>query len=100
MSNSPHMKSSNFRAMGMAKALGAVFLVLGTLMAIPAAAASPAYLRIPCKAQGSSQQLAIEVNKSILVDLPTNAGEVIVGQPGIATVVMRSKTRAIVQGVS
>ncbi len=100
MSNSPHMKSSNFRAMGVAKALGAVFLVLGTLVALPASAASPAYLRIPYKAHGSSQQLAIEVNKSILVDLPTNAGEVIVGQPGIATVVMRSKTRAIIQGVS
>src|SRR5690606_33174419 len=39
-------------------------------------------------------------NKSMLVDLPTNAGEVIASQPSVATVVMRSKTRAFIQGVS
>jgi pilus assembly protein CpaC len=44
--------------------------------------------------------VALEVNKSVLIDLPTNAGEVIASQPNVATVVMRSKTRAIVQGVS
>jgi pilus assembly protein CpaC len=70
-------------------------------VALPAvAASSPVYLRIPHKSLGSTQTLAIEVNKSVLVDLPTNAGEVIASQPAVATVVMRSKTRAIVQGVS
>ncbi len=77
-------------------------LALCTALAfgLPAVAAEPVYLRIPHKAMGTTQAVALEVNKSVLVDLPTNAGEVIASQPSVATVVMRSKTRAIVQGVS
>lgn len=79
----------------------ALFALAATLaFATPAAAAQSAYLRIPHKAMGATQSLSVEVNKSILVDLPTNVGEVIASQPAVATVVMRSKTRAIVQGVS
>ncbi len=69
-------------------------------LAAPALAASPAYLKVANYATGTTQPLALDVNKSIIVDLPTNVGEVIVSQPAIATVVMRTKTRAIVQGVA
>lgn len=73
-----------------------------TVTAVPTspAASNQAYLRIPNRALGTSQVVSIEVNKSILVDLPTNAGEVIASAPQVATVVMRSKSRAIVQGVA
>ncbi len=71
-----------------------------TLTEAAVAAAQPAYLRIAHKAAGTVQSVSLEVNKSMIVDLPTNAGEVIASQPSIATVVMRSKTRAIVQGMS
>ena len=73
-----------------------------TVTAVPTspAASNQAYLRIPNRALGTSQAVSIEVNKSILVDLPTNAGEVIASAPQVATVVMRSKSRAIVQGVA
>jgi pilus assembly protein CpaC len=74
--------------------------MLAAAMAVPAIAAGPAYLRVPNSATGTVQAVEIEVNKSILVDLPTNAGEVIASQPSVATVVMRSKTRAIVQGLA
>lgn len=80
-------------------ALLALALAL-TLTEGAAAAAKPAYLRIAHKAAGTMQSVSLEVNKSMIVDLPTNAGEVIASQPSIATVVMRSKTRAIVQGVT
>ena len=80
------------------RALAAI--VLTAVLAAPAAAASVPYLRIPNTAAGTVQPVSLEVNKSILVDLPTNAGEVIASQPAVATVVMRSKTRAIVQGIS
>jgi pilus assembly protein CpaC len=80
---------------------GALLALALTCAAAPSlAASSPAHLRIPHKAHGTTQAVSIEVNKSILVDLPTNAGEVIASQPSVATVVMRSKTRAIVQGVA
>ncbi len=75
-------------------------LALALVAGAPALAAEPVYLRIPHKAMGATQSVALEVNKSVLIDLPTNAGEVIASQPNVATVVMRSKTRAIVQGVS
>ncbi len=78
-----------------------VAAVLASMLAAPALAANTsAHLRIPNSVTGVSQSLDLEVNKSILVDLPTNAGEVIASQPAVATVVMRSKTRAIVQGLS
>jgi pilus assembly protein CpaC len=81
------------------RALAATMMV--AVLAAPAfAAQNQAYLRIPHSATGVSQSIQLEVNKSILVDLPTNAGEVIASQPAVATVVMRSKTRAIIQGLS
>lgn len=70
------------------------------LLTAPVLGAGPAYLRVPDTATGAYQSVQLEVNKSILVDLPTNAGEVIASQPSVATVVMRSKTRAIVQGLA
>lgn len=57
------------------------------------------HLRVAKGGYGATQPVAIEINKSIIVDLPTNVGEVIVSQPEIALAVMRSKNRAIVQGV-
>lgn len=69
------------------------------LFAAPALA-NPAYLRIADSPSGAFKSVELEVNKSILVDLPTNAGEVIASQPSVATVVMRSKTRAIIQGMA
>ncbi|MEO7221980.1 MAG: type II and III secretion system protein family protein [Devosia sp.] len=75
-------------------------IALTVVLAAPALAAQTAYLRVPHTAAGATQELSLEVNKSILVDLPTNAGEVIASQPAVANVVMRSKTRAIIQGVA
>jgi pilus assembly protein CpaC len=80
-----------------------IILVVGLLALAPvntASAAEAAYLTISSKALGSTQSLELGVNKSMIVDLPVNVGEVIASQPNVATVVMRSKTRAIVQGIS
>ncbi len=79
---------------------GAMVAGLLAVAAGGAAASEPTYLKVTNRALGSTQSIALEVNKSILVDLPTNVGEVIASQPAVATVVMRSKTRAIVQGVA
>lgn len=70
-------------------------------LAAPAAlAASPAYLHVVNNAMGGRQAVTIDVNKSVIVDLPTNVGEVIATQPAIAAVVMRTKTRAIIEGIA
>ena len=70
-------------------------------MIAPAAIADgPNYLRVASNAAGVNQTVSVDVNKSMIVDLPTNVGEVIASQPSVAAVVMRTKTRAIIQGVA
>ena len=86
--------------------LAALAALLGGLMGLAplgienAHAAQTTHLRIGGQSYGATQNLELEVNKSMIVDLPAGVGEVIASQPNIATVVMRSKSRAIVQGVS
>lgn len=86
--------------------LAAVAALLGGLLGLAplgpteALAFETTHLRIGQQSYGAAQDLKLEVNKSMIVDLPAAVGEVVASQPNIATVVMRSKQRAIVQGVS
>jgi pilus assembly protein CpaC len=86
--------------------LTAIAATLGALLGLAplgverASAFETTHLRISNQAYGATQNLQLEVNKSMIVDLPAPVGEVVATQPNIATVVMRSKSRAIVQGVS
>lgn len=86
--------------------LAALAAVLGGLLGLAplgiesAHAAQTTHLRIGGQSYGATQNIELEVNKSMIVDLPAGVGEVVATQPGIATVLMRSKSRAIVQGVS
>jgi pilus assembly protein CpaC len=65
-----------------------------------AASATGSYLKVSARAQGATQAVTLELNKSMILDLPQNASEVIVSQPGIAQAIMRTKTRAILQGIA
>lgn len=56
------------------------------------------HIRVASAQMGSSQRVSLGINKSFIVDLPADASEVIVSQPDVAVAIMRSKTRAIVQG--
>ena len=66
---------------------------------VGSAAAGETQVAISAGAYGATRSLEIELNKTILVDLPAGAAEVIVTQPGIAAAVMRTRTRAILQGI-
>jgi pilus assembly protein CpaC len=89
------------RLLGAARALLlALPLAAGPVaLAVPAHAGDVSLLRVGGNEYGRTQQVSIGLNKSLLVDLPTPAAEVIVSQPTIASAIMRTKTRAIVQGV-
>lgn len=76
----------------------ALSVTMLTLTGLPASADGTAHLRVA--AMGVSQRLEIGLNKSVIVDLPVEAGEVIVSQPQVSGAIMRSKTRAILQGVN
>jgi pilus assembly protein CpaC len=85
----------------LARRLMIALLTLGFGMAAGAAQAGPpTYLKVSDRALGITQEIALDVDKSMIVDLPTNVGEVVVSQPTVATAVMRSKTRAIIQGIA
>lgn len=98
---SPHkgLLADTLRLAALAALLGGL-LGLAPLGIESAQAAQTTHLRVGGQSYGATQNIELEVNKSMIVDLPAGVGEVIASQPGVATVVMRSKTRAIVQGVS
>lgn len=82
-----------------------IALVLGGLFGLAplglgiARGGETTHLRVSKASYGVTQPISLGINKSLIVDLPANVGEVIVSQPGVAAAVMRSKNRAIVQGV-
>jgi pilus assembly protein CpaC len=86
-----------FAGLLIAPALAAI--LLGSV-AVPPAAAQETHLEISSAAYGATRSVKVEVNKSMLIDLPAGVAEVIVTQPGIAAAIMRSRTRAILQGIS
>ncbi|MCR6637322.1 type II and III secretion system protein family protein [Devosia sp.] len=73
-------------------------LSLSTLgLALPAHAQSQ--ITVASTAYGAQRNLDIELNKSIIIDLPAGVAEVVVSQPSVAAAIMRTRTRAIVQGI-
>lgn len=85
--------------------LDVLAVVLGTALAVfalaaPALAATSPHLRIAQGEIGRTQYVEIGVNKSIIIDLPVEAGEVIISQPNVANAIMRTRTRAVIQGMA
>ncbi len=68
--------------------------------ALPAFAQAQAQVTISANAYGALRKMDVELNKSMIVDLPAGVAEVIVSQPNVAAAIMRTRTRAIVQGIS
>ncbi|NOZ33546.1 MAG: type II and III secretion system protein family protein [Alphaproteobacteria bacterium] len=77
---------------------GLVFLAAFMAGTTHAGAANTSQLRISANQIGATQRLEVSVAKSVIVDLPLEAFEVIVSEPGIANAIMRTRSRAIVQG--
>ncbi len=66
----------------------------------PAFAQAQSQVTISANAYGALRKMDVELNKSMIVDLPAGVAEVIVSQPNVAAAIMRTRTRAIVQGIS
>jgi pilus assembly protein CpaC len=86
--------------------LAAAAALLGGLLGLApvglgsAQGAQASHLRVGANAYGRTQNVEVGLNKSIIIDLPADVQEVIVSQPGVASAIVRSKRRAIVQGIS
>lgn len=74
----------------------AAALILGC--AATATANTAPHVRVSAAEIGQTQHLAVGLNKSVIVDLPRQAEEVIVSEPNVASAIMRTKSRAILQG--
>lgn len=72
----------------------------GAMLVATPAAADQTYLKVSERAYGANQTVTVGLNKSMIIDLPADAREVIVSQPSVANAIMRSKRRAIIQGTS
>jgi len=87
------------RSLRLAGATALALIVAGVAgAATPAAADDLNHITIT-RASGINRTISLGVNKSMILDLPADAHEVIVSQPGIASAIMRSKRRAILQGM-
>ena len=77
-------------------------LAIGLLASagMTAALADETHVTITPAAYGATRKLEVEINKTALVDLPAGAAEVIVSQPTVAAAIMRTRTRAIIQGIT
>ena len=90
------------RALAVSRGLTCTALVALAFSAVPAGA--PAYadsvshITVARGQSSVNQHLSLGLNKSLIVDLPTDASEIIVSQPTIAGAAMRSKRRAVLQG--
>ncbi len=83
--------------------MAAAAALLGSLLGLAplgldvARAAETTHIRVSGKAVGSTQQVSLAPNKSMILDLPVDVQEVIVSQPGVANAIMRNKRRAVIQ---
>lgn len=79
--------------------LGAV--LLSGLLAGTAALTAPASAQsqISLASYGGTRSIELELNKSMVVDLPGGVAEVIVSQPSVASAIMRTRQRAVIQGI-
>jgi len=93
--------TDRFEKLGLLRFATILLLMLAMLVvATPNAFATAGYLRISQNQIGKEHRVELGLNKSLVVELPASAKEVIVSNPSVASAVVRTKRRAIIQGVS
>lgn len=74
-------------------------LAIGLTLATAAPALGQQQTQMTIRDYGQNRTVEIEMNKSMLLDLPADVAEVVVSRPEIAGAIMRTTRRAILQGV-
>ncbi len=82
----------------LAKSLLLLTMLLAPQMLMSQAAMANATMRVSANQIGQTYAVEVGVNKSLIIDLPVSAKEVIVSEPRIANAIVRTQRRAIVQG--
>jgi pilus assembly protein CpaC len=83
--------------------LGTVRAILLTIIlaviAVPGAATAQGYMQLTAADSLDNRPVNLGVNKSVVIDLPRQAGDVLVSNPQIADAVLRTSTRLYLIGV-
>ena len=83
--------------------LGRIRAILLTIafaaIALPGAALAQGYMQLNVGEEHLARPISLGVNKSVVVDLPRPAGDVLVSNPQIADAVLRTSTRLYLIGV-
>ena len=74
-------------------------VVTALLAAAPVKAQGTSYLRLTAADIAENRPVYLGVNKSIVIDLPRAAGDVLISNPQIADAVLRTSTRLYLIGV-
>ncbi|MCS6758417.1 MAG: pilus assembly protein N-terminal domain-containing protein [Candidatus Devosia euplotis] len=77
-----------------------VAVLAAAVSGVAPATAGETHLTISAAAYEGARKLEVEINKTVLVDLPAGAAEVVVSQPSVAGAIMCTRTRALIQGVN
>lgn len=75
-------------------------LLAAASIGAPAIQAQETHITVSPNAYGATRKVELELNKTMLVDLPAGAAEVIVSQPQVAAAIMRTQSRALLQGIT
>jgi pilus assembly protein CpaC len=82
-----------------ATVLTMAFAAMALLAVAPATAQSPSYMRLSAADVLDNTPVYLGVNKSMVIELPRPAGDVLVSNPAIADAVLRTSTRLYLIGV-
>jgi pilus assembly protein CpaC len=82
-----------------ATVLTMAFAAMALLVVAPATAQSPSYMRLSAADALDNTPVYLGMNKSMVIELPRPAGDVLVSNPAIADAVLRTSTRLYLIGV-
>src|SRR5687768_11579692 len=82
-----------------ATVLTMAFAAMALLAIAPATAQSPSYMRLSAADALANTPVYLGVNKSMVIELPRPAGDVLVSNPAIADAVLRTSSRLYLIGV-
>jgi pilus assembly protein CpaC len=98
---SPEFRSKQMTVLGKIRAISLTLLVatLAPLSAATAQTQSPAYMRLAAGDTLDNRPVYLGIDKSVVIDLPRPAGDVLVSNPQIADAVLRTSSRLYLIGV-
>jgi pilus assembly protein CpaC len=94
------MSSDHVRRQPRFAACVAAALLAAASASVVRAADSNDFIRLSSASDRAAKNLQLGVGKSVIVDLPEEAGEIYVGDPKIANAIVRSARRVYVSGVA